>query len=171
MIWDTDRNGINRGHSNLFLSPRSLAKFGSLYLNEGMVDGKEIISKEWVEKSTTMELNNYGYCWWNDMFGYSARAGPFGHYINILPEEDIVVAFTEASIALRILSRYIIPAIIESGSSVVTLSTNTKTTQSNGSTSTQSSASETSGLSLLYPTCALLAIIAIVKRKKLNKIK
>ncbi|MFX1508333.1 MAG: serine hydrolase, partial [Promethearchaeota archaeon] len=97
VIWDTDRNGINRGHSNLFLSPRSLAKFGSLYLNEGLVNGKQVISKEWVEKSVTMEFGGYGYCWWNDVFGHFAM-GLNGHYIYVLPEEDIVASFTESSL-------------------------------------------------------------------------
>lgn len=167
VIWDTDRNGINRGHSNLFLSPRSLAKFGYLYLNEGMLDGIEIISKEWVEKSVTMEFGGYGYCWWNDVFGHFAM-GLNGHYIYVLPEEGIVTSFTESSLTLRLLSRYIIPAIIHSESSAITQSDSSITIQSDSLTSTQSTASEASGLSFLYPTLALLAIFITVKRKKLN---
>ncbi|UCG01885.1 MAG: serine hydrolase [Candidatus Heimdallarchaeota archaeon] len=163
VIWDTDRNGINRGHSNLFLTPRSLAKFGYLYLNEGKLDGKEIISKEWVEKSVTTEFSGYGYCWWNDPFGHFAM-GLNGHYIYVLPEENIVASFTESSITLRLLSRYIIPAVIQSKSSAITQSdTASKTQQSNDISSTQS---KTSGLSLLYPTLALLVIIMTLKRKK-----
>ncbi|MFX0152844.1 MAG: hypothetical protein ACFFAJ_18830, partial [Candidatus Hodarchaeota archaeon] len=145
VTWDTDRNGINRGHSNLFLSPRSLAKFGSLYLNKGMVNGKGIISEEWVEQSITMEFGGYGYCWWNDLFGHYAK-GLDGHYIYVLPEEDIVVSFTESIITLKLISQYIIPAVI----------------QSDNSTSTKS---KVSGLSYLSPTLAFLAIIIIIKRK------
>jgi WD40 repeat protein/CubicO group peptidase (beta-lactamase class C family) len=166
IIWDTDRNGINRGHSNLFLSPRSLAKFGSLYLNDGMVNGKEVISKEWVEKSVTKEFGGYGYCWWNDLYGHFAM-GLNGHYIYVLPEEDIVASFTESSLTLRLLSRYIIPAIIPSESSTVIHSTNTMITDS-GEVTTQSTFSESSGMAILYPTLALFALIVSVRKKKVE---
>ncbi len=167
VIWDTDRNGINRGHSNLFLSPRSLAKFGFLYLNEGMVDGYEVISKEWVEKSVTMEFGGYGYCWWNDFFGHFAM-GLNGHYIYVLPEEDIVASFTESSLTLKLLSRYIIPAVIQSESSAISQSDSSIMTQSDSLTSSQSTSSETSGLSLLFPTMALFVIIITIKRKEVH---
>ncbi|MFX0207863.1 MAG: serine hydrolase domain-containing protein, partial [Candidatus Hodarchaeota archaeon] len=162
VFWDTDRNGINRGHSNLFLSPRSLAKFGYLYLNEGKLDGKEIIPKEWVEKSVTKEFGGYGYCWWNDPFGHFAM-GLNGHYIYVLPEENIVASFTESSITLKLLSRYIIPAIIQSESSAVTQSDTTIKTHSDDISSSQPVAS---GLSLIFPTLALLIITMINKKEK-----
>lgn len=38
-----------------------LAKIGRLYLNEGKFEGKQIVSKEWVEKTLTPDALNHGY--------------------------------------------------------------------------------------------------------------
>jgi CubicO group peptidase (beta-lactamase class C family) len=51
--------------------PRELAKFGYLFLNNGVWNGNRIISEGWVKKSTETYLNlnlswadSYGYLWW-----------------------------------------------------------------------------------------------------------
>jgi CubicO group peptidase (beta-lactamase class C family) len=56
------------GHSGggVFISAEDHARFGLLFLNEGNWQGKQIISKEWVEnvqKSSTANPS-YGYMWW-----------------------------------------------------------------------------------------------------------
>ncbi len=84
----------------LNLNPRDMARFGYLYLNNGNWNGTQIVSSEWVNVSTRMYYDtgfghHYGFTWWgipNATF-YEAT----GHYeqkIYVLPEEDIVVAFT-----------------------------------------------------------------------------
>lgn len=46
---------------------RDLAKIGRLYINGGVVDGKTIVSKEWIDRSTHASLDNDGYSfgWYN----------------------------------------------------------------------------------------------------------
>jgi len=101
VVWNTDYQGVVRGHSHLFLSPRSMAKIGQLYLNKGTWNGKQIISEEWIINTTTNTVglshggsDLYGYQWWvyNDF--YAAR-GLGGQFIYVLPEEDMVVSFTQ----------------------------------------------------------------------------
>lgn len=51
--------------AGLKMRPRDIAKFGQLYLNDGMWGSMQILSKDWIVKSTQSQLNNkeYGYLW------------------------------------------------------------------------------------------------------------
>ena len=56
------------GHSGggVFISAEDHARFGLLFLNEGIWNGKQVVSKEWVssvQKSSTANAS-YGYMWW-----------------------------------------------------------------------------------------------------------
>lgn len=67
--WVKDPNSNSTGGWGLTLNPRDMARFGFLYLNGGIWDDKQIISKTWVDESTAPHsktlLNNatakYGY--------------------------------------------------------------------------------------------------------------
>jgi CubicO group peptidase (beta-lactamase class C family) len=84
----------------LYMTPRDMARFGYLMLHNGTWDGKEIVSADWVSRSSTAHYQTsggygYGYQWWilPGGIGYVAR----GHYeqaIYVLPEADMVVVFT-----------------------------------------------------------------------------
>ncbi|MHA2297264.1 MAG: serine hydrolase [Candidatus Hodarchaeales archaeon] len=137
VVWETDYQGIARGHSNLFLSPRSLAKFGNLFLNNGTWNGKQVISKEWIIASTTYKVSSsyqqYGYQWWIlEEFGGYGAAGLDGHYIFILPEQDMVVAFTECEAAINLVIPFIIPAVITSTSEQLSITNSTSTGEVSG---------------------------------------
>ena len=99
-FWSTDPQGINFGGSSLALTPRNMAKFGLLYLNNGTWDEQQIVSSEWVSSSnhglaTPYTMTSYGYQWWIDDYHnwYSAR-GYNGQFIYVIPEHDIVIVFT-----------------------------------------------------------------------------
>lgn len=51
--------------SGLLLLPRDMCKLGQLYLDSGVWNGKQILSKSWIKKSTQPHFNNknYGYHW------------------------------------------------------------------------------------------------------------
>lgn len=89
------------------MTARDMARFGLLFLNNGIWNGNQIISKEWIKESTTSYSDaggngGYGYMWWIEVDGrhipglkmtngtYSAR-GYNGHYILIIPEMDLVI--------------------------------------------------------------------------------
>ncbi len=121
--WETDPQEVVAGGSNLHLTPRDMAKFGFLYLNNGAWDGNQLIPAEWVENSTRnlatpyndTDTIGYGYQWWLDLPINSYLAiGYNGQQINVVPEHNLVVVFTawyeQASFA-SIMTDYIIPAI------------------------------------------------------------
>ncbi|HVW13271.1 MAG TPA: serine hydrolase [Mucilaginibacter sp.] len=106
--WGENWEGINMGASHLRMPTEDIAKFGQLYLQKGMWNGKQVISKEWVEAASSKQIENgkndsswgygYGYQFWlNPPGGYRAD-GAFGQYSMILPELDAVVAITSESI-------------------------------------------------------------------------
>ncbi|KUP32178.1 serine hydrolase domain-containing protein [Bacillus halotolerans] len=93
--WVNDPDGNSTGGWGLTLTPRDMARFGYLYLNHGTWNNQQIIPKSWIDESTAMNANNYGYLWWlreeEGVFSYSAL-GDGGNVICCVPEKDLVVA-------------------------------------------------------------------------------
>lgn len=101
----TDPQGISDGGNGFAMNIYDMAKFGQLYLNNGVWEGEQIIFSEWIEQSTTLQFDrssgsaDYGYQWWVRTFGdqnypaYFAQ-GHFGQYIFVVPDLELVVAFT-----------------------------------------------------------------------------
>jgi CubicO group peptidase (beta-lactamase class C family) len=92
--------------SGVRLRPRDLAKFGSLYLNEGRWLGRQVVPAQWVRESTARHVaidstgaEYYGYQQWflnrHDMGGRSVEVfsaeGNGGQRIYILPELRMLV--------------------------------------------------------------------------------
>ena len=98
--WQTDPHGIQFGGSGLELTPRSMAKFGFLYLNNGTWDTQQLIPKDWVALSTAGNSSvdtstDYCFGWWRkpDLHVYYAL-GYAGQFIFVIPQYDLVVVFT-----------------------------------------------------------------------------
>jgi CubicO group peptidase (beta-lactamase class C family) len=83
-----------------------MAKIGQLVLAGGRWNGRQIVSKAWIETSTALKLKatggqSYGYLWW---LGRSPLDGRKVHWIGALgrgvqsirtvPELDLVVVVT-----------------------------------------------------------------------------
>lgn len=107
--WDQDSLGYYFGFGWLWFSPRDMARFGYLYLNNGLVDGRQIIPAEWIEESTQRYSENaswfkkhfedfgYGYQWWlAKAGGYDVyfALGHGGQCIVNVPELDMVIVTT-----------------------------------------------------------------------------
>ncbi|MDA7026673.1 serine hydrolase [Bacillus sp. CLL-7-23] len=119
--WVEDPNGFSTGGWGLSLSPRDMARFGFLYLNDGLWDNQQIIPKRWTTESTAMNLNQYGYLWWlrkeDGVFAYLAM-GDGGHVICCIPEKDLVIAIaSEFTMNPRdrwtLIKERMIPAVID----------------------------------------------------------
>ena len=102
--WVTSPEGISAGGYGLNVRTEDIAKFGQLYLQKGMWNGKQIVPAEWVEEATTLQTSNgsspasdwdqgYGYQFWRSRHGYRGD-GAFGQYMLVLPQYDAVVAIT-----------------------------------------------------------------------------
>lgn len=114
--WRRSPDGKATGGGGLRLRPRDFAKFGQLYLNQGMRDGKQIIPAQWVEKSKqsmttiiTSQPNGYGLLWWKRSFyvrGGTQEAffasGNGGNFIFIFPQEQLAVTFTGSNYQSRL---------------------------------------------------------------------
>src|SRR5499427_6902751 len=66
--WNRIRGDTDAG-GGLRLRPRDMAKIGQLVLAGGRWAGRQIISKDWIDASTTWKLKatdgqSYGYLWW-----------------------------------------------------------------------------------------------------------
>lgn len=123
--WKTDEKGYYQGNSELFLTPRDMAKIGYLYLNKGIWDNTQVVSKKWVEMSTNIQAPNmgYGYQWWikeiNGLKSYYAE-GYGGQYIFVIPDLDLIVVITSnlnsekhwTELYSNILKDYVVKSVI-----------------------------------------------------------
>jgi CubicO group peptidase (beta-lactamase class C family) len=102
--WKRSPLGVVDTEGGLFLRTTDLAKIGYLYLHNGMWDGKQIVSKEWVKESVTAFIEaeegfKYGYKWWllprTNRQGYVWMARGFGgQRLMVFPEEEMIAVFT-----------------------------------------------------------------------------
>lgn len=67
-LLEPDASGTYVGSSFVYASARDYARFGLLYLNDGMFNGERILPEGWVKKTVTpvaaSEQKNYGYQFW-----------------------------------------------------------------------------------------------------------
>ncbi|MGL6262307.1 serine hydrolase domain-containing protein [Vibrio sp. WXL210] len=99
--WVTDPCGINTPGWGLVLSTSDLIKLAHLYLAHGCWDGQSLLSKEWIQQSTSEHScwgeRRYGYLWWlmpgTANNGYCAL-GDGGNALFLSPKQEIAVAIT-----------------------------------------------------------------------------
>jgi len=100
--WVKDPAGLYTGGTGLHLTPRQMAKFGYLLLNEGRWEGRQLVSSNWIKAATRNHLANpgsvgYGYQFWvrniAGCAGYMAW-GRGGQFIVVVPDRDLVIAVT-----------------------------------------------------------------------------
>jgi CubicO group peptidase (beta-lactamase class C family) len=119
--WDTDAQGHNRGWGDAHLHPHDLAKLGYLWLNKGQWEGKQIVSKGWVEDSVrgyikTGGSDDYGYGWWiptNWPGAYNA-AGRGGQRIIVIPDLKLVIVTTGGGFEFSQIEPLVVAALIDS---------------------------------------------------------
>lgn len=118
VTWERDASGTFVGSSYIYATPRDLAKFGFLYLNDGVWDGNRILPEGWVRYAATVAPayplsdlpdedleENGGAHWWLNAVkvprkdnrpwpsaprSVFAALGHWGQSIFVFPEEDII---------------------------------------------------------------------------------
>ncbi len=102
-----DGSGTLQGSSNMLASARDWARFGLLYLNDGVVGGKRLLHEDWVDFSAAATLDtDYGAGFWTNRSEHgNARGrarmgipcdaffafGNLGQRIVILPTQHMVI--------------------------------------------------------------------------------
>jgi CubicO group peptidase (beta-lactamase class C family) len=106
--WKRTPQEVVDTEGGLFLKGSDLAKIGYLYLHDGMWEGKQIVSKEWVKESLSPFIDaeegyKYGFKWWllpeKGSAGYVWMGRGFGgQRLMVFPQTDLIVTFTGWSI-------------------------------------------------------------------------
>lgn len=102
---------------HMYLSTRDMAKIGQLMLQNGRWNGKQLISKAWLQKMISMTTpkdavnawygidfscpmqRSYGHMWWlferfydnPDFEGAYTATGNYGHFITVIPKREVVI--------------------------------------------------------------------------------
>ena len=101
--FEQDMSGTPVGSSYLYITAREFARFGQMYLDDGVVDGKRVLPEGWVDYTVTpASASNGGYgsfFWLNrdgslpdvpeDMFSCN---GHDGQQVYMVPSKRLVVA-------------------------------------------------------------------------------
>ena len=102
-VWETDPRGVNLGGSGLHIKMEEIARFGQMYLQNGMWQGKRILPESWVAEATVATSDNsntqtnpdwtvgYGYQFWRCRQNAYRADGAFGQYCIVMPEQDAVL--------------------------------------------------------------------------------
>jgi CubicO group peptidase (beta-lactamase class C family) len=135
--WDRDPQGICFGGSGLTMTPRDMARFGDMVRREGRTEHDTVVRESWIRASqqpnnaansvwSDFTERNYGFSWWTNRSGSDSiffAAGSGGQFIIIVPSKNAVIVTTanpnqSAAVVeaqeeriIRIISRYILPAL------------------------------------------------------------
>ncbi len=100
--WSLDHtNGDEKAYCCFYSDARDFARFGKLYLDSGMWNGQQLVSRNYVRESLTpapldfegSEPNCYGYQWWlTEQKGHKIfyARGLSGQYIVCIPDQQII---------------------------------------------------------------------------------
>ena len=132
MDWETDPKGINTGGWGLRIKTEDMAKFGQLFLQKGMWNGKQIIPAGWIEEASTLKIVQHpefsqskrdssdweqGYCYqmWRCRNNAYRADGSFGQFIIIMPDQDAVIAITaetpDMQDEINLVWKYLLPGM------------------------------------------------------------
>ena len=106
--WKETPDGEIDTEGGLFLTTEDLAKIGTLFLNKGKWNNKQIVSENWVSSSINPIVDSvdpenkseigYGYQWWipqhkNGKSQIFAGIGYGGQYLMVAPEYNLIIVF------------------------------------------------------------------------------
>lgn len=130
--WEVDPTGVNTGGWGLRVRTEDIAKFGQLYLQKGVWQGKRLLPEAWIADATRAQimqpgtnreksdwLQGYGYQFWRCRHDAYRGDGAFGQYCVVLPNEDAVIAITsetgDMGAILNEVWAHVLPALQGSG--------------------------------------------------------
>lgn len=102
--WSLDSvgSGFEKMESGVSARAIDFARFGLMFANGGVVNGKQVVPSQWVRDATAVDkkgdpAENYQYFWWVYSTGMQgskadfAAQGNLGQYIYVAPDEDTVI--------------------------------------------------------------------------------
>jgi CubicO group peptidase (beta-lactamase class C family) len=130
--WDADPQGVNLGYGAMQLRPLDLAKIARLYLNGGACGGRQLLSQEWIARSTSPSPGPPPAGWppeysvgfhWVLADDYREAGGSAGQVVMLYPDEDLMIVVVAGgglpyagcsnpvALAAPLASQYILPAV------------------------------------------------------------
>ena len=122
--WWGDPQKITTGGYGLHIRPVDMAKLAFLYLHKGQWEDRQLIDSQWVEDSTTEQVqkedgSGYGYLWTvYPEAGHYAALGLGGQQIHVYPSKNLIVivtasleSYAEAPEIEQMLTEFILPAV------------------------------------------------------------
>jgi len=119
VIWPTDAQGFNHGWGDVRLHPHDTARIGLLWLRHGAWEGRQIVSREWVDASVMTQIktgrnDDYGYGWWiTGARGEFAAIGRGGQRVQVWPELDAILVMTGGGVDIDDIEPLIGPALLD----------------------------------------------------------
>ncbi len=110
--WLIDSKGMEMAFGGLNASLRDYARFGRLYLNLGNWNGEQLVPRQWILDSWTMDAPHllpkekssetglgwgYGYQWWIPSEGEYLAVGVYNQFIYIKPDQNLVIVKNSAN--------------------------------------------------------------------------
>jgi CubicO group peptidase (beta-lactamase class C family) len=111
--WAADAAGYTKGQGNLSLTAREFAAIGEMVREDGVHDGRRIVSAAWLHEALTPKVgiadrdpyaDGYGYFWYaktqqidGKPVAVSFASGNGGNKIYIVPSRKLVVAITSSA--------------------------------------------------------------------------
>lgn len=101
--WSVDSfyNRFEQSSHGFNARPRDLARFGLMFANGGIVDGKQVVPRDWVDEATAPTNvsigdndfleQNYNYYWWVLPDGRYWAQGRHGQYVFVSPDDSTVI--------------------------------------------------------------------------------
>lgn len=122
-VLEPDASGTFVGSSYCYATARDWARFGLLYLHDGIWDGQRILPEGWVKWTTTG--TSYGALWWLNRADGGVRRHPHipadcyacegyeGQYVWVVPGDDLVVVRLAMEHGRRLKPDVFLPGIIK----------------------------------------------------------
>jgi len=87
---DAEGNFVNSSYG--YATARDWARFGLLYLNDGVFGGERILPEGWVKWSSAHSPSkwNYGALWWTEKDWFACE-GFDGQYVYVVPSKQLVI--------------------------------------------------------------------------------
>ena len=106
--WSKSSQGIAHGGYGLNITTGDIARLGQLYLQEGVWEGRQLLSESWVKEATSRQTSTgsnpqndwdqgYGYQFWRCRNNAYRGDGAFGQFCIVMPEQDAVIAITSGT--------------------------------------------------------------------------
>ncbi len=125
--WQYQPDGYPEGAARMYLRPRDMLKIGITYLDKGKWRGEQVVPEAWVEKCFVVQKftdsGKYSHFFWLrnlSEVSYLSADGDGGNFINVFPDQNMVIVFTQGNYlqwplyvnqANDIMENYIFPSL------------------------------------------------------------